>query len=277
MSKEIASIVAAQVQAADFDHVFTLTRKGEVDWALTEPSGVYAPSVTATESGGVEIDDARWESITDGMSGQYSYSGPVMHESEFIGEAIGAELLRLAEDGPVTFTVVVVGTDDPDHDAGWAVVRLKTPEPSKESGFPELAAEFTQWEKVRAAYGETDGTPDGPSSSQWQASDDDAVDLLRGMAVKVRALNAAVSDVEMLDSTVWSDVAGHFSCTEASVLADLFVALGLTHDAEMLMTGHYYDDGAEEEEEIESHTDSDGVRDERIRPGILFDEGTEPY
>lgn len=127
-----------------------------------------------------------------------------------------------------------------------------------EKGFPELGAEFTAWDHGGRA-------------------DSEAVGLLRHMAVKVRALNAAVSDLEALDSTLWGDVAERFGCTEASVIADLLVTLGLVHDAEMLMTCHYYADDAEEEAEVEMHTDSDGVRDERIRPGILFRDGVAPY
>lgn len=125
ISGDMASIVAAQVQAADFDHAFTLTRTGDIDWALTEPEGVWAPSAMVDgQDGGVEFDGSGWETITDGMSGQYSYNGPIMHPSEYIGRRIGEELLRLAEDGPVTFVAVVVESRGDDEEAaGWTVVR----------------------------------------------------------------------------------------------------------------------------------------------------------
>lgn len=119
----MAGIIAAQVQAADFDHVFTLTYLGVHDWSLTEPEGVYAPTVTVVNHAGDLDIDKGWETITDGMSGQYCYSGPVMHPSERIDQAIGEELMRLAEEEPVTFVAVVVGTMDDEQDAGWAIVR----------------------------------------------------------------------------------------------------------------------------------------------------------
>jgi len=166
------------------------------------------------------------------------------------------------------------------HDGEKVDVRVehgKIVAESNEKGFPELAAEFTAWKRQRQEYGETDGMRVGPTSGQWEASDDRAFGMLEEYADKVRALNAAVSDLEMLDGTMWGDVAEHFGCTEASVLGDLLVTLGLVHDAEMLMTCHYYADDVDEEQEVEMHTDSEGVRDERIRPSILFGDSEPSY
>lgn len=89
-------------------------------------------------------------------------------------------------------------------------------------------------------------------------------------------LASAVREVGALDSEMWSDNGGHFSCTEAAVIADLLSAVGLEHDATMLLTGHYYANSADPEGETEAHVD-DGVRDSRIDPSIMWDEGTEPY
>jgi hypothetical protein len=46
----------------------------------------------------------------------------------------------------------------------------------------ELERRYYEWQRLRARYAETDGEADGPSSSEWQGSDDDAVDLLHALA-----------------------------------------------------------------------------------------------
>ena len=57
----------------DFDHPFRVTESGHI---VDDVTGIYAPDV---------LDDAfegPWEAVT-GYSGQDSYAGPVMHNSEY--------------------------------------------------------------------------------------------------------------------------------------------------------------------------------------------------
>jgi hypothetical protein len=65
--------------------------------------------------------------LLDGFSGQYGYSGPIMHPSEFIGG--GME--RHIRETPGLYVAVVVtdlDVDDGDDDAvGWAVAYREAP------------------------------------------------------------------------------------------------------------------------------------------------------
>jgi hypothetical protein len=98
----------------EFDHVVRVLADGSV---ADEP-GVWAPEVYAD---GVDVTvPAGWELLT-GYSGQYGYSGPVMHPSEFIGGGMARDILA----SPGVYVAVVVGDLDGDEEpAGWAVARL---------------------------------------------------------------------------------------------------------------------------------------------------------
>ena len=63
-----------------------------------------------------------WEALV-GYTGQYSYNGPVMHPSEFIGGGLERDIL----DEPGTYVVVEVRDDDTERDdlIGWAVLRRR--------------------------------------------------------------------------------------------------------------------------------------------------------
>jgi hypothetical protein len=117
----------------DFDHVIMVTASGKV---TDGPAGVYAPeSVIGTDSDGqVLADDERewiaslerqgWETFTDGYSGQYGYSGPIMHASEYIGGSLAEDIVRR----PGLYAAVTVETlDDSEEAAGWAVVFRRVP------------------------------------------------------------------------------------------------------------------------------------------------------
>lgn len=130
VSQDMARIVAAQVQAFDLDHVFTLAHTGANEWKISEPANVWAPEVFHSESEDVEIMSDDWESVMHGRSGQDSYRGCVMHSSEFVGAGIGQHLMDLAEDEPQTFVVVEVschpeGEDEDPEPAGWTILRRK--------------------------------------------------------------------------------------------------------------------------------------------------------
>jgi hypothetical protein len=112
----------------DFEHVIVVDNNGATDYDGQDPRfpNIYAPEVY-----GDEFSDPDWEPVT-GYSNQYSYSGPLMHPSEFIGRGMGASIL----DEPGVYVTVVVECDgsecDPDvHDEGgcdadgWMLLRHK--------------------------------------------------------------------------------------------------------------------------------------------------------
>lgn len=122
----------------DFDHPVLVGPGGTITDKLP---GVYAPELhMETDDDGQILDEheqdyveqARrqgWELLT-GWTGQYSYHGPVMHPSEFVGGAL-ADHIR---ETPGIYVVVTVETDDDSEDAaGWAVAYRPAPEnhPSK--------------------------------------------------------------------------------------------------------------------------------------------------
>jgi hypothetical protein len=68
----------------EFDHVVTVHADGTV---TDGPSNLYAPSLYDEE-----LDSDDWELLT-GYTGQYSYNGPIMHNSEFIGGGLERDIL----------------------------------------------------------------------------------------------------------------------------------------------------------------------------------------
>lgn len=107
--------------AMDFDHCVTVHDDGTV----TDAVGVWAPTLMDEE-----LDSNKWEFFTTGYSSQYGYSGPIMHNSEFIGGRLADDILST----PGTYVSVVAywtgedETDDDENDEpiveGWAIVRL---------------------------------------------------------------------------------------------------------------------------------------------------------
>lgn len=89
----------------EFDHVIRVHEDG----SISEPSDVFAP-----EMNDGEVYDG-WELLT-GFTGQYGYSGPMMHASEFVGGG----LERHIRETPGLYVALVdySGEDEPD---GWAV------------------------------------------------------------------------------------------------------------------------------------------------------------
>lgn len=118
--------LAKQIQAIEFDHVFTL----HPDGTISEPRDVWAPSVYNDPTGDVWIEDDRWRCMT-GLTGQYSYHGACMHSSEYVGRGVAGAMLKQAQDEPVTFALVVVEVlpdddeDESDEPAGWAIAYLR--------------------------------------------------------------------------------------------------------------------------------------------------------
>jgi hypothetical protein len=96
----------------DPDHIIQV----QPDGTITEPQGIYAPELNDGELEGDE-----W-SLLDGWSGQYSYRGPIMHPSEYIGGALADHIIE----NPGYYVAVMNYMDD-DGDGngvepdGWAV------------------------------------------------------------------------------------------------------------------------------------------------------------
>jgi hypothetical protein len=104
-------------QIMEFDHVIVVHSDGSV---TDGPAGIYAPGLYDDE-----LDSTKWE-LLDGYSGQDSYSGPVMHNSEFIGGRMASDILV----EPGTYVAIVAywpeeDDDDGPYAEGWAVARLK--------------------------------------------------------------------------------------------------------------------------------------------------------
>jgi hypothetical protein len=106
----------------DFDCPFRVNPDGSItDDGL---DNVHAPDLMDEE-----IDSDEWEFWTTGRSGQDHYTGPIMHNSEFIGGGLERDLL--AEPG--VYVVVVASwtpgeEDDPEEGTileGWAILKLK--------------------------------------------------------------------------------------------------------------------------------------------------------
>jgi len=114
-SRKTASTLKEQME---FDHVVEVKPDGSV---------VDAPSVFVPGLYDDELDDPSWE-LLDGYSGQAGYSGPIMHNSEFIG----GQLERDIRSNPGYYVVLAnyVSREDEDGDTepeGWAVAYMPSP------------------------------------------------------------------------------------------------------------------------------------------------------
>lgn len=97
----------------EFDHVIQVHDDG----SITEPGGIYAPNLVDDE-----LDSADWR-LLNGYSGQYGYSGPIMHNSEYIGGRMEREIRST----PGLYVAVVSYYLDGEIDAeGWAVAYRET-------------------------------------------------------------------------------------------------------------------------------------------------------
>ena len=99
----------------EFDHVIRVNSDGTVD----EPFVLHIPEISD------ETVTPGW-TLLNGYSGQYGYSGPIMHSSEYIGGGMARDIL--AEPGLYVALVAYGSTDDESDDEddnviGWAVAR----------------------------------------------------------------------------------------------------------------------------------------------------------
>lgn len=89
---------------------------------------INGPSVYFVEGDGPDIEiDSRddWEPV-DGWSGQYRYSGPIMHPSEYLGGAMARYVLE--NPGIYCVTEVIDMEEDPEESSdpiGWILLKKK--------------------------------------------------------------------------------------------------------------------------------------------------------
>lgn len=117
-----------------FDHVVEIHKDG----TITEPTGIYCDAVLEVLEDGTDSFylPEGWE-LLKGFTGQYSYNGPVMHASEYIGGG----LERHIRESPGLYCVLMVnanceGAEDGCsvedgcycEPAGWAIAFKETVE-----------------------------------------------------------------------------------------------------------------------------------------------------
>lgn len=85
---------------------------------------LYAPEDAYWDNGDPELDQGLW-TLETGWTGQYSYSGPCMHPSEYIGGRLADYILET--DG-LWVAIVIEDIDDLDNPAGWAVAHIPADE-----------------------------------------------------------------------------------------------------------------------------------------------------
>ena len=112
----------------DFDSVIYSHGDGTV--SDVDPSSMHAPGVYIAElADGTWIEEAMdepWE-LLNGFSGQYGYSGPHMHASEYIGGGLARHILET--EGFYVVTVVTPMPLDEDEDVDfdeWVVAYAET-------------------------------------------------------------------------------------------------------------------------------------------------------
>lgn len=104
----------------EFDRVIRVHEDGGV----SDEPGVYAPALD-WHSDTWHLDGKGW-TLLDGYSGQYGYSGPIMHPSEYIGGRMARDIVST----PGVYVALICSDhgDDPDASedldpVGWAVAR----------------------------------------------------------------------------------------------------------------------------------------------------------
>lgn len=101
----------------EFDCVVEVHKDG----TMTDRHDLYAPESYDDGTGGIDFAGSTVWKPLDGYSGQYGYSGPIMHPSEYIGGVLEDDI---ATTPGVYVVVVVTDLDDVDGEpSGWAVLR----------------------------------------------------------------------------------------------------------------------------------------------------------
>lgn len=100
----------------EFDCPFTVTDDGKI----IQSTGEHAPEVYVGDTPDVDIEiHGDWSALV-GYTGQYSYNGAVMHQSEQFSGRLYSDVMEQ----PGTYVIVEVKDfDDPEALVGWAVLR----------------------------------------------------------------------------------------------------------------------------------------------------------
>lgn len=116
----------------EFDSPFTVDEDGIVEFAAPD---IYAPSLYDDE-----LDSEKWEFFSTGYTGQDSYHGPIMHNSEFIGGRLAEDILSTPgtyvalvsyyspEQWAESLGLTLEQAEDEDRVEGWAIAKLKEDE-----------------------------------------------------------------------------------------------------------------------------------------------------
>jgi len=108
----------------EFDHVIRVHEDG----TISEPEGFWAPEFYDSR-----CFDKSWTMLT-GYTGQYLYSGPVMHDSEYIGGGLAEDIL----DTPGVYVAVIHTysgeSEGEDVQEGWGIAFQEWHTPGHEPG-----------------------------------------------------------------------------------------------------------------------------------------------
>ena len=91
--------------ALDFDHVVHLSSDGELSHDR-RPHWPHAPECLDPSIGST-VAEGGWELITAGLTGQYGYNGPWLHDSEVIAGGVAARVVEHAAEHGGGFYVAV--------------------------------------------------------------------------------------------------------------------------------------------------------------------------
>lgn len=97
----------------DFDHVVSILPGGRIE---DGPDGIHAPDLFCTDEEDYvrEAEREGW-SLLSGYTGQYGYSGVLLHSSEFIGGGLAEHILT----NPGLYVAMVAECDPEECGCGW--------------------------------------------------------------------------------------------------------------------------------------------------------------
>jgi hypothetical protein len=123
-TKGVAVSEYKKLNDVEFDHPFKITKRGEIlgsDWIWNVPQfALHAPEVYHSDENDVDILSDWWWAYSGGYTGQFGYSGPVMHASELLGGRLERDMMA----DPGIYVVTSVECYDSDDAAGWIVLKL---------------------------------------------------------------------------------------------------------------------------------------------------------
>jgi len=111
MSQTTDTAERALVRELEFDHVVELDSQGHIVHGGIRAIDVCVPEVLDAEPNSIDIDGyPEWELITEGLTGQYGYSGPWLHDSEQMEGAVIDRVLEFARENGGGLYVAIYGS-----------------------------------------------------------------------------------------------------------------------------------------------------------------------